>query len=233
MASSVRIAAAPLKRQWRAGTTILSRSLTAANSPTMGVVSCINYSPRRTLFFGALSRSPFVMDKITIKVPTMGDSITEGTIVEWTAEIGQGVKEGDVVALVETDKVTVDIKAEVDGVIVAHYGAIDDTIEVGSDLYQIDTEASPEIIKSASPAATATDESSPAPPSPAEVKTVAATPATRSPSLKFLGKDGWASRLSAAPVVSVFDLHPMYGRPLVSEDEMEALMSGGANLISE
>ena len=53
------------------------------------------------------------LDKHTMKVPTMGDSITEGTIVEWTAQVGQMVKEGDVVALVETDKVTVDIKAEI------------------------------------------------------------------------------------------------------------------------
>jgi biotin carboxyl carrier protein len=58
------------------------------------------------------------------KVPTMGDSITEGTIVEWTAQIGQAVKEGDVVALVETDKVTVDIKAEIDGVITAQFAAV-------------------------------------------------------------------------------------------------------------
>lgn len=48
----------------------------------------------------------------------------QGTIVEWTADVGQAVKEGDVVALVETDKVTVDIKAEVDGVIVQQFGAV-------------------------------------------------------------------------------------------------------------
>ena len=54
----------------------------------------------------------------------MGDSITEGTIVEWTAQIGQLVKEGDVVALVETDKVTVDIKAEMDGVVVEQFGDV-------------------------------------------------------------------------------------------------------------
>jgi len=28
-----------------------------------------------------------------MKVPTMGDSITEGTIAEWTAQIGQKVEE--------------------------------------------------------------------------------------------------------------------------------------------
>lgn len=37
-------------------------------------------------------------------------------------DIGQAVKEGDVLALVETDKVTVDIKAETTGVLVAQYG---------------------------------------------------------------------------------------------------------------
>ena len=41
--------------------------------------------------------------------------------MEWTAAVGQAVKEGDVVAMVETDKVTVDIKAEMDGVIVEHF----------------------------------------------------------------------------------------------------------------
>jgi pyruvate/2-oxoglutarate dehydrogenase complex dihydrolipoamide acyltransferase (E2) component len=34
------------------------------------------------------------------------------------------VKEGDVIALVETDKVTVDIKADIDGVITQQFGAV-------------------------------------------------------------------------------------------------------------
>ena len=42
--------------------------------------------------------------------------------------VGQAVKTDDVVALVETDKVTVDIKAEVDGVIVQQFG---DNFSVG------------------------------------------------------------------------------------------------------
>lgn len=48
----------------------------------------------------------------------------QGTIVEWTAEIGQAVKDGDVVALVETDKVTIEIKAQVDGVITQRFGSV-------------------------------------------------------------------------------------------------------------
>ena len=73
---------------------------------------------------GFVSTTTPTLEKHTMKVPTMGDSITEGTIVEWTALIGQMVKEGDVVALVETDKVTVDIKAEIDGVVTQQLGEV-------------------------------------------------------------------------------------------------------------
>lgn len=48
----------------------------------------------------------------------------QGTIVEWAASVGQAVKEGDVIALIETDKVTVDIKAEIDGVVTQQFGAM-------------------------------------------------------------------------------------------------------------
>jgi pyruvate/2-oxoglutarate dehydrogenase complex dihydrolipoamide acyltransferase (E2) component len=49
---------------------------------------------------------------------------TQGTIVEWVVQVGQKVNEGDVVCLIETDKVTVDIKAEVGGVIVSLFGSV-------------------------------------------------------------------------------------------------------------
>jgi pyruvate/2-oxoglutarate dehydrogenase complex dihydrolipoamide acyltransferase (E2) component len=39
-------------------------------------------------------------------------------------QVGQKVKDGDVVALIETDKVTVDIKANVDGVVTKQFGAM-------------------------------------------------------------------------------------------------------------
>lgn len=66
----------------------------------------------------------------------------------------------------------------------------------------------------------------------------------RNPSIHFLGKSGWAERLSGhketvssdviaqsspTAVVSVqSDIHPMYGRPAFTEIEMEALIMGGA-----
>lgn len=44
--------------------------------------------------------------------------------MEWTVQIGQAVKEDDVVALIETDKVTVDIKATMAGVVTQQFGAV-------------------------------------------------------------------------------------------------------------
>ena len=52
-----------------------------------------------------------------VKWPTMGDSITEGTVQSYSAKAGDFVKRDDVVAVVETDKVMVDIRAPEDGVI--------------------------------------------------------------------------------------------------------------------
>jgi len=52
-------------------------------------------------------RSLPLLAEQTISVPNLGDSITEGTIVEWTVKIGQQINEGDVIALIETDKVRI------------------------------------------------------------------------------------------------------------------------------
>lgn len=58
------------------------------------------------------------------QVSLTGYFIFQGTIVEWTAQIGQAVQADDVVAMVETDKVTIEIKAEISGVISKHFGAM-------------------------------------------------------------------------------------------------------------
>jgi len=180
------------------------------------------------------------MEKHTIKVPTMGDSITEGTIVEWTAQVGQMVKDGDVVALVETDKVTVDIKADMDGVVTQQFGEIDDTVEVGADLYEIDTEAEATVAAAESatpaeapPAPTIKEQSTP--PVTTSVEPVVEPEQHRSPSIKFLGKEGWMRRRSGQEAVSpvVYGVPTGYGRPKFTEDEIEALIMGGANLVPD
>lgn len=76
-----------------------------------------------------------------IEVPTMGDSITEGTIVDLPVGPGDYVQADDVVIVLETDKVSVDVRAPEAGQIVEILGEIDDVVEVGSGLFRIDTDA--------------------------------------------------------------------------------------------
>lgn len=52
-----------------------------------------------------------------ILVPDLGESISEGTIYKWHVKEGDTVGQGDVLAELETDKVNLEISAEVDGVI--------------------------------------------------------------------------------------------------------------------
>eukprot|EP00984_Skeletonema_dohrnii_P002095 scaffold698_cov115-Skeletonema_dohrnii-CCMP3373.AAC.9 len=59
---------------------------------------------KQTTSLRSISQSPLLKAQITVNVPTMGDSITEGTIVEWCVPPGSNFREGDVLALVETDK---------------------------------------------------------------------------------------------------------------------------------
>lgn len=92
---------------------------------------------------------------------------------------------------------------------------------------------------------TTTETESPVSDSPAPVAAATTDSSShRSPSIHFLGKNGWAKRLagmeesSASPatpsspnaVVTVQggEMHPMYGRPRFTEKEMEALIMGGA-----
>jgi pyruvate/2-oxoglutarate dehydrogenase complex dihydrolipoamide acyltransferase (E2) component len=80
--------------------------------------------PTSTTIRGFVSRTSPLLEKRRMKVPEMGDSIREGTIVEWAVKTGQAVKTDDVVAMVETDKVTVEIRAEIDGVLTEKFAEV-------------------------------------------------------------------------------------------------------------
>ena len=52
-----------------------------------------------------------------VLMPKLGLTMTEGTIEEWKIKEGQPVKKGDVLFTVATDKLTSDVEADVDGVL--------------------------------------------------------------------------------------------------------------------
>ena len=52
-------------------------------------------------------------------MPALGESITEGSIASWNKSEGDSVAVDDVIVIVETDKVTVDIKSTNAGIFIA------------------------------------------------------------------------------------------------------------------
>lgn len=80
--------------------------------------------------------------KQEIKVPAVGESITEATIGSWTKKSGDFVKRNEVMMLLETDKASVEVVAENDGVLTilpgAEAGAV---VKIGATVATLDTDA--------------------------------------------------------------------------------------------
>ena len=66
---------------------------------------------------------------------------------------GEFVEADEIVARIETDKVTVDITSPVAGVIKSYFTGEGDTVEVGADFYELDTDAAAGSAAPATPAA--------------------------------------------------------------------------------
>lgn len=54
---------------------------------------------------------------LEVKVPPMGESISEATVASWHKQPGDAVKSGDILVELETDKVTMEVPCPVDGVL--------------------------------------------------------------------------------------------------------------------
>ena len=69
---------------------------------------------------------------IEVKVPVLGESVTEATVGEWLKQPGDAVKADEPIVSLETDKVAVEVPAPSDGVLAQHMVAVGDTVEVGA-----------------------------------------------------------------------------------------------------
>ncbi|RZV51798.1 MAG: dihydrolipoamide succinyltransferase, partial [Sphingomonadaceae bacterium] len=64
-----------------------------------------------------------------VKVPTLGESITEATVGEWLKEPGDAVALDEAIASLETDKVSVDVPSPVAGILEERLFEEGDTVE--------------------------------------------------------------------------------------------------------
>lgn len=67
-----------------------------------------------------------------IFVPALGMAMEEATLVEWLKHPGDAVSAGDVLAVVDTDKATIDIEAETTGTLGPHLFPAGAAVPVGS-----------------------------------------------------------------------------------------------------
>lgn len=77
---------------------------------------------------------------IDIKVPTVGESITEVTLLKWVKKDGAYVERDEVIAELESEKATFEVNAEKAGIL-KHAAAEGDTILIGSIMANIDETA--------------------------------------------------------------------------------------------
>jgi 2-oxoglutarate dehydrogenase E2 component (dihydrolipoamide succinyltransferase) len=179
---------------------------------------------------------------VEVKVPTLGESVTEATIGEWLKQPGDPVKLDEPIASLETDKVAVEVPAPVAGVMGAHKVPVGETVEVGAVIATIeDAQAAGETTQVAArekpqPAEQAPPPSPPPPsaaPADGDDHTVTLSPAVRRAVLehgvdptqiKGTGKDGrltkedvlaaaQAKKAAPAPSVSAPAPTPSAARP--------------------
>ena len=78
------------------------------------------------------------MSGFEIKMPKLGESITEGTIVSWSVQVGDVIREDDVLFEVNTAKVSAEIPSPVAGRIVEILFKEGDTVAVGTVVAVVD-----------------------------------------------------------------------------------------------
>jgi pyruvate dehydrogenase E2 component (dihydrolipoamide acetyltransferase) len=70
--------------------------------------------------------------KFEFKLPDIGEGIHEAELLQWSVQPGQRIKEGQDVAVMNTDKVAVDLPSPRSGTVVSLHGAVGDVITVGT-----------------------------------------------------------------------------------------------------
>ena len=77
---------------------------------------------------------------IDVVMPKMGESITEGTILEWRKQVGDKIELDEILLEIGTDKVDSEIPSSASGVIIELLAEPNDVIEVGKVIAKIDSE---------------------------------------------------------------------------------------------
>ncbi len=135
---------------------------------------------------------------IDIKVPTVGESISEVTLLKWLKKSGDYVERDEVIAELESEKATFEVNAEQAGVITLAAISEGDTIKIGDQLASIDESAAKPAAAAAPKAEQPADKKAPAAQPKAEKTTASSAPVTSVPNDVPAAEAG----IKASPVAS-------------------------------
>ncbi len=162
---------------------------------------------------------------IEIKVPPLGESITEATVSRWLKQEGDAVAVGDTLVELETDKITVEVPALNAGVLRKRLKAEGDVVQLAETLGQLEEGASaasaPAAAAAAAPAAPAA-----APPAPAPAVTPAPAAST-APSADLRAAPS-AQKLAAATGVDLSNVQGTGRGGVISKPDVIAASAAPA-----
>jgi len=143
-----------------------------------------------------------------VRLPQLGQTMEEGTIVNCLVKVGDEVKKGDVIFEIETDKATLEMESPAEGFVKYILAETDQTLPVGAPIMVVgdkDEEVPQSFVDSLKGAAPATPTSEPAPAAPASETaspapvTEAAPPAPAAEPAEAPAEAKPAERIKASP----------------------------------
>ncbi|HWQ24737.1 MAG TPA: biotin/lipoyl-containing protein [Gaiellaceae bacterium] len=72
-----------------------------------------------------------------VKLPKWGLTMEEGAISEWLVGVGEWVDKGQILASVESEKVTIELPSPVSGIVAKYLVGLNEPVPVGTDLVLI------------------------------------------------------------------------------------------------
>ena len=86
---------------------------------------------------GAPTHAPPAADLIDVMLPQLGESVAEGTVLEWLRAVGDAVEADETVVEISTDKVDAEVPAPAAGTIAEILVDVDETVAIGTVLCRI------------------------------------------------------------------------------------------------